>query len=165
MPYPKIYTLFGPGEDEHPPQEVARTIFLNRFDHAAAETLVEHLQRAQAFAVAQLRVLGGAMARVPADATAFAHRDRRFMAAIGAVYEDAAETPKHLAWLTDYIAALHDGTSGAYVNFLGDEGEARVREAYPGTTWDRLTAIKARYDPTNLFRLNQNIPPATDGAK
>jgi len=47
-----------------------------------------------------------------------------------------------------------------YVNFLADEGEARVRDAYPGATWERLTAIKARYDPTNLFRLNQNIPPA-----
>ena len=45
------------------------------------------------------------------------------------------------------------------MNFLGDEGEARVRAAYPGATWDRLAAVKARYDPTNLFRLNQNIPP------
>jgi FAD/FMN-containing dehydrogenase len=49
-----------------------------------------------------------------------------------------------------------------YANFLGSEGEARIREAYPGETWDRLRRIKARYDPTNLFRLNQNIPPATD---
>jgi FAD/FMN-containing dehydrogenase len=47
------------------------------------------------------------------------------------------------------------------VNFLADEGTARVRAAYPGATWDRLAAIKARYDPTNLFRLNQNVPPAT----
>jgi FAD/FMN-containing dehydrogenase len=46
------------------------------------------------------------------------------------------------------------------VNFVGDEGPARVRAAYPGATWDRLTAIKARYDPTNLFHRNQNIPPA-----
>ena len=52
------------------------------------------------------------------------------------------------------------GDHGAYVNFVGDEGEARVRAAYPGATWDRLAAIKRRYDPTNLFRLNQNIPPA-----
>ena len=51
-------------------------------------------------------------------------------------------------------------TRGVYVNFLGDEGEARVREAYPGPTWDRLAAVKRRYDPTNLFRLNQNVPPA-----
>ncbi|OGT28301.1 MAG: hypothetical protein A2Z17_07360 [Gammaproteobacteria bacterium RBG_16_66_13] len=50
--------------------------------------------------------------------------------------------------------------AGAYVKFLGNEGQARVREAYPGPTWDRLAAIEARYDPTNLFRLNQNIPPA-----
>ena len=47
-----------------------------------------------------------------------------------------------------------------YVAFLGDEGEARVRDAYPGSTWDRLAAIKGRYDPTNLFHLNQNVPPA-----
>jgi FAD/FMN-containing dehydrogenase len=51
------------------------------------------------------------------------------------------------------------GDTGAYVGFLGDEGQARVRQAYPRATWDRLAAIKARYDPTNLFRLNQNIPP------
>ena len=50
-----------------------------------------------------------------------------------------------------------------YVNFLGDEGAARIREAYLGETWDRLAAIKGRYDPTNLFRLNQNIPPAIEG--
>jgi FAD/FMN-containing dehydrogenase len=54
---------------------------------------------------------------------------------------------------------LHND-KGAYVNFLGEEGEARIRAAYPGSTWDRLAEIKARYDPTNLFRLNQNIAPA-----
>jgi FAD/FMN-containing dehydrogenase len=59
------------------------------------------------------------------------------------------------------VAALYQGESGVYVGFLGDEGEERVRAAYPGTTWDRLTAVKARYDPENLFRLNQNIPPKT----
>ncbi|HET7928132.1 MAG TPA: BBE domain-containing protein, partial [Actinomycetota bacterium] len=55
---------------------------------------------------------------------------------------------------------LHQGDDGAYVNFLGDEGQERIRAAYPGATWDRLRQIKARYDPTNTFRLNQNIPPA-----
>jgi hypothetical protein len=58
--------------------------------------------------------------------------------------------------------ALRQSDGGAYVNFLGDEGEARVRAAYPGQTWERLAAIKARCDPTNLFRLNQNIPPASE---
>jgi FAD/FMN-containing dehydrogenase len=61
--------------------------------------------------------------------------------------------------VSDFAVALHQGDAGAYVNFLGNEGDARVRAAYPGTTWDRLVAIKRRYDPTNLFRLNQNIPP------
>jgi FAD/FMN-containing dehydrogenase len=100
------------------------------------------------------------MARVPAEATAFAHRTRRVMVALGAVYEDAEESPAHEAWVMDFKAALSDGDSGVYVNFLGDEGEGRVREAFPGTTWDRLAAVKASYDPTNLFRLNQNVPPA-----
>jgi FAD/FMN-containing dehydrogenase len=57
-------------------------------------------------------------------------------------------------------AELDTADSGAYVGFLGDEGEARVRAAYPAVIWDRLTAVKARYDPDNLFRVNQNIPPA-----
>ena len=111
--------------------------------------------------VAQLRVLGGAMARVPADATAFAHRASRIMVNLAAFYEGPEDQAVREAWVSDFAAALRQGDAGAYVNFLGDEGEARVREAYPGATWDRLAAIKRRYDPTNLFRLNQNIPPAT----
>ena len=55
---------------------------------------------------------------------------------------------------------LRQDDGGAYVGFLGDEGQARVRQAYPGSTWDRLAAIKGRYDPTNLFRRNHNVPPA-----
>jgi hypothetical protein len=69
----------------------------------------------------------------------------------------------HEDWVTSFAAALGQGDAGVYVNFLGDEGEGRVHEAYPGSTWDRLAAIKGRYDPTNLFRLNQNIAPATEG--
>jgi FAD/FMN-containing dehydrogenase len=80
---------------------------------------------------------------------------------IAALYERPDEAAAHEAWVTSFAAALREGQAGAYVGFLGDEGEARIREAYPGHTWDRLAAIKARYDPTNLFRLNQNIPPAT----
>jgi hypothetical protein len=101
------------------------------------------------------------MARVPVEATAFAHRKSRIMANVAAFYDGPQDKPLREAWVADFAAALNQGNSGAYVNFLGDEGEARVRAAYPGTTWERLTAIKARYDPTNLFRLNQNIPPAS----
>ena len=82
------------------------------------------------------------------------------MAAIGAVWERPEEAAVHEAWVTGFAAALRQGDAGVYVGFLGDEGDARIREAYPESTWDRLVAVKSRYDPTNLFRLNQNIPPA-----
>jgi FAD/FMN-containing dehydrogenase len=161
MRYAEIYRLFGEEEIPGPAQEVARSFFADSVEPGEAEAIVEHLERSTApMAVAQLRVLGGAMARVPAEETAFAHRGRRVMVALGAVYEDAEESPAHEAWVTDFKGVLSDGDSGVYVNFLGDEGEGRVREAYPASTWDRLATVKARYDPTNLFRLNQNIPPA-----
>jgi len=101
------------------------------------------------------------MARVPAEATAFAHRGRRVMANVAALYQRPEEAELHEAWVDAFAGALRRDTA-VYVNFLGDEGEARVRDAYPGPTWERLAAIKARYDPTNLFRVNHNIPPATD---
>ena len=139
-------------------------MFIDSVDDRAAETIVEHLRASSAqMAVAQLRILGGAMARVPVEATAFAHRKRRIMVALGAVYEHREEAAVHEDWVSGFAAALCQGDGGVYVNFVGEEGEARVREAYPGSTWDRLAAIKGRYDPTNHFRLNQNVPPATDG--
>jgi FAD/FMN-containing dehydrogenase len=159
MRYPELFELTK-GRPA-PSEEVSHSLFVDEVDADTAGTILDHIHAATApLAVAQLRVLGGAMARVPAGATAFAHRGRRVMVALGAVYEHAEETPEHETWATDFAAALDPGEAGVYVNFLGDEGEARVREAYPGSTWERLTAIKARYDPTNLFRLNQNIPPA-----
>jgi hypothetical protein len=101
---------------------------LDAVDERAATEIVEQLEASTAqFAVAQLRVLGGAMARVPVEATAFAHRARRVMVALGAVYERAEETPAHEEWVTRFAAALSDGRPGVYVNFLGDEGEARAR--------------------------------------
>src|SRR5215204_240094 len=157
-PYPQMYEPAEPGPDE----EVARSLFIDTVDSGVAEKIVEHLQASTApLAVAQIRVLGGAMARVSADATAFTHRERGIMVALGAVYERPEETAMHEEWVGKFAAALRQGDGGVYVNFLGDEGEARIREAYPGATFERLAEIKGRYDSTNLFRLNQNIPPAT----
>jgi FAD/FMN-containing dehydrogenase len=99
------------------------------------------------------------MARVPADATAFAHRNSRIMVNLAALYEKPDEKEIHEAWVSKYEADLRQSDHGAYVNFLADVDEAQVRAAYPNGTWERLAAIKARYDPANLFRLNQNIPP------
>jgi FAD/FMN-containing dehydrogenase len=161
MPYPEIYP---PEEGNYHPVAAGRTMFLDTIDLSVAETIIEHVQASTArMAVAQIRVLGGAMARVPVEATAFAHRKSRIMVNVAALYERPEEAEKHETWATGFAAALRQGDTGAYVNFLSDEGQERIRAAYPGATWDRLREIKRRYDPTNLFRLNQNIPPADDG--
>jgi FAD/FMN-containing dehydrogenase len=162
MPYPEIY----PPEDEsYRPLAVARTMFIDRVDTAVAETILEHLQASDAaMRAAQLRVLGGAMARVPADATAFAHRDSKILVNVATFYTGPEDRDRRAAWVEGLSAALHQDDDGAYVNFLADEGTERIRAAYPGETWDRLAAVKGRYDPDDLFRLNQNIPPAFDGA-
>jgi len=152
--------IFPPDQPGFHPLAKVRTMFLDAIDRHAAETIIERLKASEApMCAVQLRVLGGAMARVPVEATAFAHRGRKIMANVAALYERPEEAAARDAWVAGLTAALHP-REGAYVNFLGDEGEARVREAYTGPTWDRLRAIKRRYDPENLFRLNQNIPPA-----
>jgi hypothetical protein len=97
---------------------------------------------------------------VPADATAFAHRTSRIMVNVAALYATPEEGPIHTAWVDEGVAVLRQSDTGACVNFVGGEGESGVRAAYPGDTWKRLAEIKRRYDPSNLFRLNQNIPPA-----
>jgi len=130
-------------------------------DRGVAETILEHLNAIDApMKVAQLRVLGGAMSRVSSDATAFAHRKSRIMAALAAFYEGPEDRVKKQAWLDRFFEAMRQDDPGAYVNFVNDEGPERVRAAYPGATWDRLAEIKGRYDPANLFRVNHNIPPA-----
>jgi FAD/FMN-containing dehydrogenase len=128
MAYPEIY----PPDDQHP-TAAARTMFVDTVDQQVAETIVDYLQASDAPRRAvQLRVLGGAMARVPVEATAFAHRRRRVMANVAAFYERPEDQAVREAWVADFAAALRQGGSGAYVGFLGDEGPARVREAYPG---------------------------------
>ena len=155
--------MFPPGEGEHEfhPTAVSHTMFMDTVDRQMADTIMEQLQASDApVRVVQLRALGGAMARVPVEATAFAHRHSRIMANVAAFYEGPADRDRRQAWVDGAAAALQQGDEGAYVNFLGGEGPERVRRAYPGSTWDRLVEIKRRYDPDNLFRRNHNIPPA-----
>ena len=153
QPYPDLY---GP-EPDGPSVVAANTMFLDALDESVAEAILAHLRQSTAqVAAVQLRVLGGAVARVPSDATAFAHRSRRMIATVAAL----DTKPGHDDWVRDVPSALHQGERGAFVNFVGDEGGERVREAYPGKTWERLAAIKREYDPENLFRHNHNIQPA-----
>lgn len=156
--------MFPPDESDYHPLAVGRTLFIDSVHRDTAQTISEYLQASDApVRVAQLRVLGGAMSRVPADATAYAHRQSPIMANLAAFYSGPEDRPVRQAWVADFAAAIQQGDAGAYVNFISDEDEAQVQKAYPGPTYERLAAIKARYDPTNFFRLNHNIRPASAG--
>lgn len=161
MRYAEVYP---PDEEDYHPTAVSRTMFLDKLDRDDAALILERLQASDSpMRVAQLRVLGGAMARVPVEATAFAHRRGRIMANLAAFFTGPEDRTRREDWLNGFAAALQQEDTGVYVNFLSEPGKARLRDAYPGQTWDRLAAIKARYDPANLFRLNHNIPPAKGG--
>ena len=158
MPYPAIYP---PEDPDYHPLAISRTMFMDHVDEDVAQVMLDHLQSSDAtMRVVQLRMLGGAYGRVPADATAYAHRSSKIMANVAAFHDGTdADRAKRETWVHDLAQALNQGDDGAYVNFLTDEHSERVRSAYPGATWDRLVEIKTRYDPTNLFHMNQNIPP------
>jgi hypothetical protein len=158
--------MFPPEEGGFHPTAVGHSMFLDGVNRKEAGTILEFLNASDAsIRVAQLRVLGGAVSRVQNDATAYSHRHRRILTNLAAFYTDLEDRSVRQKWLADFTAALPQDDSGVYVNFMGIEGEERVHSAYPGRTWERLAAIKATYDPTNLFRLNQNIPPGSSPVK
>ena len=103
----------------------------------------------------------GAVHRQKKDATAWGYRDAAWSMVIFGVDPDPAKAPALKQWAQDYWAAVHPfNLPGAYANFMmDDEGEARVKAAY-GANYDRLATLKRKYDPANLFRVNQNIRPA-----
>ncbi len=157
MRYPEIYP---PDDPSYHPTAVGKTMFIDRVDSQVARTIVDDVTKSDAaLRVVQLRVLGGAMARVAPEATAFAHRQNRILVNVAAFMAGEADRPVRQEWVDDVAGRLDQGVPGAYVSFLNNEGPARVRQAYPGATWDRLRAVKARYDPDNFFHRNENIAP------
>lgn len=153
--------MYPPEEGGYHPTAVGHNMHLKMIDRATAQTILEFLQASDAsMRVAQLRPLGGAMGRVPPDATAYAHRNSPIMVNLAAFFSTPEEKADRIAWINDFAAALDQGDPAVYSNFMGEEGIDRLRAAYPGATWERLRRIKRQYDPTNLFHLNQNIPPA-----
>jgi FAD/FMN-containing dehydrogenase len=163
MPYAGMFDLLA-GAEQGKPHAVRAGYLSDVSDDLIESILVYCNQVTSPFSFAEIRVLGGAMARVPAEATAFAHRDKSFFLAIASVWEDGLEQrpERHVAWTEAFWRAVALRTDGAYVNFLQlqNEGEERIRAAYPPATYARLAAIKRRYDPDNLFRINANVRPA-----
>ena len=106
-----------------------------------------------------LAQLGGAVSRVPRDTTAYGHRDAQFVLNVHGRWEDPAKDAQCIGWARELFQATAPlATGGVYVNFLTEEEEGRIRAAY-GANYDRLVELKKKYDPANLFRLNQNIKP------
>ena len=103
--------------------------------------------------------MGGAVSRVPDDATAFRGRSTGFTFNINGNSLTADGFEDQRQWARDYWTALAPFHTGVYVNFLMEEGGARIRQAYGDAKYQRLGALKRKYDPSNFFRLNQNIPP------
>lgn len=158
-PYPDVYPQGPRNRDPW----TSRAIFVPGFDPEAVDIVTRWMsQPASDSALLHVRILGGAAAKLPNDATAFAWRDQAALLWIIADFTGApgSELPIHDRWAAQFRDALGAKGIGTYVNFMADEGPEAVRSAYPGATWDRLRAVKSRYDPENVFGRNQNIPPA-----
>lgn len=104
--------------------------------------------------------MGGAVGRVGDGDTAFNGRSAGFTYNIGACTETSVGFDKEREWVRDFWSALEPWNKGVYVNFLGDEGPQRVRQSYGPEKYDRLQAVKRKYDPDNFFRINQNVSPS-----
>jgi FAD/FMN-containing dehydrogenase len=130
-------------------------------DETIDATLEAMTQATSPMNMVQFRGFGGAMARVSADATAFVHRDKPYQVTLLGLWPDAQEDDApHRAWVESLWGKVRGDAAGVYVNFVANEGEERIREAYSEATIARLAEVKRKYDPANVFRFNQNIKPA-----
>ena len=158
MPYPGIYEFTKEGGN--PGASTTRSVFMDMLDDESVDAIMAAVESAPEVFMIQLRVFGGAMSRVPVAETAFGHRSATVQVTIINPFTDPASIDDTVAWNRALFAALEPKASGVYVNFLEDEGEDRIRDAYPAETYQRLALIKRRYDRWNVFHRNQNIRPA-----
>jgi FAD/FMN-containing dehydrogenase len=160
MPFSMLQGAF---DALNPPglQHYWRADFFNEISDAAIDVHVKYGERLPTgLSAMHLHPIDGAASRVPEDATAFAYRDGGWAGVVLGVDPDPANAALVSQWARDYWEELHPTSAGgAYVNFLMEEGQDRVRAAYRGN-YDRLARVKRRYDPGNVFHINQNIQPA-----
>jgi FAD/FMN-containing dehydrogenase len=134
--------------------------FLRELSDEAIDTMCDHFERVtHPWSITFLEHMGGAIRRLTNSDTAFNQRHADYNFVAWSCWEDPAENEKHIAWARQLSQAMDPfKTGGVYVNYMGEEGADRVKAAY-GETYDRLVELKNKYDPTNFFRLNQNIKP------
>jgi FAD/FMN-containing dehydrogenase len=162
VPFLEMQRLFDPDYPDGR-RYYWKSVYVPDLDEAVDAALGRHAaSRPSPLSSLDVWGLGGAMQREPGGGAAFAGRDHPFLVGIEANWDDAAADEANLAWARDVFRDLAGMSGGAvYLNFpgLGEEQEGLVRAAY-GPNYERLAALKAKYDPTNLFRFNQNIAPA-----
>lgn len=160
QPYPALFSTVD--REAEPVWGISsRALFLDALDDAMIDVIERRLTEPGApEAIVQLRVLGGAMARVPGDATAFGWRDRPALLWLITPDKDLGRAAANEAWTAAFRAELPADGPATYVNFMGDEGADAVRDAYPASSYARLRELKRRYDPDNVFHANHNIAPA-----
>jgi len=159
LPYPVVQSMFDALVPEGL-QNYWKADFVNELSDEVIEAHVTHGPGIPTINSAlHIYPVSGAANRVGKGDTAFFYRDAKYVHVIAAMYPNPADTAKNVAWVRDYWSALHPySAGGAYVNFLMEEGDERIRATY-GANYDKLVAVKTKYDPTNLFRLNQNVRP------
>jgi FAD/FMN-containing dehydrogenase len=159
LPYTALQSLFDPLL----PKGIfsySKSDYFDEIPSAMVDDMIAWAERKPApLSFAHLNHFGGAMGRVANEVTPFAHRDATFAFSQDAFWEKGEDTETNVQWVKDYWQAMRAySPRGAYINFMADEGVDRVRESYRGN-YKRLVEIKRKYDPGNLFRLNQNIKP------
>jgi FAD/FMN-containing dehydrogenase len=159
LPYTGLQTMFDPLFPKGI-YSYAKSDYFDVIPTAMVDDMIAWAERKPTpLSLTHLNHFGGAMSRVANDATPFAHRDAMFAFSQDAFWDGPDATALNVKWVKDYWQAMRTHSPrGAYVNFMADEGEDRLRESYRGN-YDRLLQIKRKYDPANLFRLNQNIKP------
>jgi FAD/FMN-containing dehydrogenase len=160
MPYPALNSAFDPLV---PPglQHYWKASFASELTDGAIAAHVEHGPQVPVVnSTMHIYPINGACNRVPSDATAFAYRDAKFATVIAGMWPDPADNETNIKWVKDYYASLQPhSAAGGYINFMADDDQDRIHENYKDN-YSRLASIKTRYDPDNLFHLNQNIKPA-----
>lgn len=161
MPYPAVNAMFD-GFVPRGLQHYWKAVFVKDLTDQAIAAHLEHGPGVPTLnSAVDIYPINGACHDVAADATAFGHRDATFACVIAGMWPDPADNEANTQWVRDYYAALAPHSApGGYVNFASADDQQRVRDNY-GAGYDRLAQIKRRYDPANLFHLNQNITPAT----
>jgi FAD/FMN-containing dehydrogenase len=163
MAYPEVQRIFA--EIPFGLQNYWKGHFLRDMPDAAIEATVETFANVTSdHSAILIEAPHGAVRRVPDDATAFGQRQARFNASALAIWEDPTDPDLHVRWVRDYADAIAPYASGDYVNYLaGDASTDEIASAYGRERFQRLVALKDRYDPSNTFRFNSNIPPTPPG--